>query len=102
EVRRAAAELAAARARLAQGERAVALAERSLAIVRDRYREGLTVLSELLDAENALTRARLRRLAARRDLLLGRAALKLATGRLLPPAAGAPTPETPPPAEVQR
>jgi outer membrane protein TolC len=53
-----------------------------LEIVEDRYREGLTTLTELLDAETALTRARLRRLAARRDLFLARASLDLATGRL--------------------
>jgi outer membrane protein len=80
EVRRAASELEAAGKRLEQSARAVALAERGLAIVEDRYREGLTVLTELLDAQDALTRARLRRLGARRDLLLARATLDLATG----------------------
>jgi len=82
EVRRAVSELAAARQRLEQGKRGVSLAERSVEIVEDRYREGLTTLTELLDAETALTRARLRRLAARRDLFLARASLDLATGRL--------------------
>lgn len=82
EVRRAVSQLEAARQRLEQSERGVTLAERSLEIVEDRYREGLTVLTELLDAQNALTRARLRGLAARRDLLLARATLDLATGNL--------------------
>jgi outer membrane protein TolC len=82
EVRRAASELAAAEKRLDQGDRAVALAERGLTIVEDRYREGLTVLTELLDAQDALTRARLRRLEARRDVALARASLDLATGNL--------------------
>ena len=82
EVRRAAGELAAARQRLEQGRIGVALAERSLAIVADRYREGLTAVTELLDAETALSHARLRHLTARRDLLLARASLDLATGRL--------------------
>ncbi len=82
EVRRAASELDAARQRLEQSARGVTLAERSLEIIEDRYREGLTVLTELLDAENALTRARLRQLGARRDVLLARATLDLATGAL--------------------
>jgi len=82
EVRRAASQLQAARQRLEQGARGVTLAERSLEIVEDRYREGLTVLTELLDAQNALTRARLRQLGARRDVLLARASLDLATGNL--------------------
>ncbi len=82
EVRRAAFELRAARQRLTQAEKGVDLAERSLEIVADRYREGLTLLTELLDAETALTRSRLRRIAATRDLLLARATLDLATGDL--------------------
>ena len=82
EVRRVASELRAAEARREQAELSVALAERSHGIVEDRYREGLTVLTELLDAETALTRARLRQLAAGRDVLLARATLDLATGDL--------------------
>lgn len=68
--------------RLAEAGLAVELAERSLAIVEDRYREGLTTLPELLDAQIALTRGRLREVAARRDLLVSRAGLDLATGDL--------------------
>ena len=82
EVRRAVSEIRAAAERREQAGRGVALAERSLEIVADRYKEGLTVLTELLDAETALTRARLRRLAADRDVLLARATLDLATGSL--------------------
>ena len=82
EVRRAAFELRAAGQRLVQAEKGVELAERSLEIVADRYREGLTILTELLDAETALTRSRLRRIAATRDVLLARATLDLATGDL--------------------
>ncbi len=82
EVRRAFFELRAARQRLEQAEKGVELAERSLEIIEDRYREGLTVLPELLDAETALTRSRLRRIAADRDVLLARATLDLATGDL--------------------
>ncbi len=82
EVRRAFFELRAARQRLEQAAKGVELAERSLEIIEDRYREGLTVLPELLDAETALTRSRLRRIAAERDVLLARATLDLATGDL--------------------
>ena len=48
----------------------------------DRYREGLTTLVELLDAETALTRARTREVATLRDLAMSEAALRLAVGRL--------------------
>jgi len=82
EVRRAFYELRAATQRLDQARRGVDLAQRSLAIVEDRYREGLTILPELLDGETALTRARLREVTAHRDVLLGRASLDLATGNL--------------------
>ena len=82
EVHQAFHELRAATQRLDQARRGVRLAERSLAIVKDRYREGLTILPELLDAETARTRARLREVAARRDVRLGRASLDLATGNL--------------------
>ena len=82
EVRRAASELAAARHRVAQGDTSVSLAERSVRIVEDHYREGLTTVTELLEAETALTRARLRRLVAQRDLLLAGASLDLAAGLL--------------------
>jgi outer membrane protein TolC len=82
DVRRAYHDLRAATKRLAQARRAVDLAEASLRIVEDRYKEGLTTMVELLDAETALTRARTRRVAARRDVLLSRATLDLAVGRL--------------------
>ena len=71
-----------AQARRDQTVRGIALAEKSLLLVRDRYREGLVPLTELLDTETALTRARLRDLAARRDLLLAEARLRLALGLL--------------------
>jgi outer membrane protein TolC len=72
----------AARARVDQAQEAVDLATESLRIVRDRYGEGLTTLVELLDAETALTRSRVRRVAAERDLLIADASLRLATGGL--------------------
>ncbi|RMG47322.1 MAG: hypothetical protein D6718_03850 [Acidobacteria bacterium] len=82
EVRRAVSELRAARARVEQARRAVKLAESSLRIVTDRYREGLTTLVELMKAETALTAARMREVAARRDVLVARARVDLAAGRL--------------------
>lgn len=82
EVRSAERELHAARAAHEQAERGVSLAERSHQIIEDRYREGLTTLTELLDAETALTRARMRRLTARRDVLLSHRRLSLALGEL--------------------
>jgi outer membrane protein TolC len=82
EVRQAWYEVQAARKRLEQTVRAVEMSGESLRIVEDRYREGLVTLVELLEAENALTRARTREVAARRDLLTGQATLDLAVGRL--------------------
>ncbi len=82
EIRRAYHELKAAGQRLKQATAAISLAEKSRTIVDDRYKSGLARLPELLDAESALTEARLRDVAARRDLLLTRAALDLAAGRL--------------------
>ncbi|UCF68216.1 MAG: TolC family protein [Acidobacteriota bacterium] len=82
EVRQAYHEVEAARQRGLHARAAIALAEESLRIVEDRYREGLTTWVELLDAETALTRARARQLSADRDLLASEAALDLATGRL--------------------
>ena len=58
------------------------LARESLRMIEDRYQEGLTPLVELLEAENALTRARTREVGARRDLFVARSGLDLAVGRL--------------------
>lgn len=82
DVHRAFHDLRAARKRREQTEQAVALAREGLRIVEDRYKEGLTTVVELLDAETALTRARTRETAARRDVVLARASLELAMGRL--------------------
>jgi outer membrane protein len=70
-----------AQARLATTEQAVAQAEESLQITKERYGNGLTLLSQLLDAETALTAARQRRAAAEADSLIARAALVRALGR---------------------
>ena len=82
EVRRAFYALEAARQRLQPAGTGVRMATRSLEIVTDRYKEGLANLTELLDAEAALTESRRREVAARRDVLLATTDLNLATGDL--------------------
>ena len=82
EVRQAYHEVDASAQRLEQARRAVTLAERSLTIVEDRYREGLTTLVDLQEAESGLTAARSRVVTSASDLLLARTALDLAVGRL--------------------
>ncbi len=63
-------------------EQSVAEAEETLRIVADRYEEGLVLVTELLDAEVALTNARLSRLSAGYDYLIASAALERAIGRI--------------------
>jgi TolC family type I secretion outer membrane protein len=82
EVRDARARLDTARERVALAERALAQAEEALRIVRVRYRGGLTTIVDLLALEAAATEARLRRTQALHDHNLGRAAWRLALGRL--------------------
>jgi outer membrane protein TolC len=74
--------LATARLRWRHAREAVALAERSAVIVQDRYREGMTTVVELLEAESLLAGSRSRELRARRDLVMARGELDLALGRL--------------------
>jgi len=68
-------------ARLATTGKSVEQAEESVQITKDRYADGLALLTQLLDAENALTAARQRRAAAETDLLIARAALEHALGQ---------------------
>lgn len=82
EVEAAARGLDAARLRWTEARSSVALAERSAEIVRDRYREGLTTVVELLEVEDLLAGSRIRELQARRDVAVARAELDLATGSL--------------------
>jgi len=74
--------LEAARLRAREAAEAVTLAERSAVIVQDRYREGLTTVVELLDAEALLSGARTRELQARREVAVAGGRLALATGGL--------------------
>ena len=71
-----------ARERLNVIKRAEAQAVEALRIVQDRYREGLSTITELLRAENALNRLQLDLLAARYDQYVGYAGVLLATGLL--------------------
>jgi outer membrane protein TolC len=82
ETRQAFFDVRASRKSLEQSRRAVELAQESLRSVQDRYREGLTTLVELLDAETALTRSRTREIATLRELIVSQANLELAVGRL--------------------
>jgi len=70
-----------AQSRLATTERVVAQAEESLQITKERYANGLALLTQLLDADSALTAARQRRAAAEADYQIARAALDKALGR---------------------
>lgn len=69
-----------ARARLETSGRAVSQAEESVQITKERYGNGLALLTQLLDAETALTSARQRRAAAEADCEIARAALDKALG----------------------
>lgn len=71
-----------ARERLAVVAQASAQANETLRIVQDRYEAGLTTITELLRAENALVRARSDVLTARYDQYIGFTGLLLSTGRL--------------------
>lgn len=82
EVRQSYHQLKAASAALEQARQAAGQARESLRIVEDRYKEGLTTLVELLGAQTALTGAGTREVAAQREVLLAKAGLDLATGRL--------------------
>jgi outer membrane protein TolC len=72
-----------AREQLKVAERIINQAGEALRIVQDRYREGLTTITEALRAETTLTRARLNVLAARHDYYVGYAAIMLSTGSLI-------------------
>jgi outer membrane protein TolC len=74
--------LQSAEKRLDVAEKAVRQAREALRIVRDRYGEGLTTITELLRAETAHLQARLQALEARYAHVTGYAALLLAQGRL--------------------
>ncbi|MEF3169374.1 MAG: TolC family protein [Deltaproteobacteria bacterium] len=63
---------------------AVAQAEESLRILRERYSNGLALMAEVLAAEEALRAARLSEVRARFDVRLALSALELSAGVLAP------------------
>jgi outer membrane protein len=82
EVVRARQQFLTARERIVVAERMIAQATEAVRIVQDRYREGLTTMTEVLRAQATLARARMMVLAARYEYYVGYAQVLLATGRL--------------------
>jgi outer membrane protein len=76
-----------AHARLQVAETAVAQARESLRLIRLRYESGLTILVDLLTAEDASKNADLSRVAALFDTYLAQAGLDLALGTISGPVA---------------
>jgi outer membrane protein len=76
-----------AHARLQVARAAVAQAREGLRLIRLRYEEGLTLLVDLLTAQDALKEAELNYLAALFDTHLAQAGLELALGTLTGPEA---------------
>jgi outer membrane protein len=76
-----------AQARLQVAETAVAQARESLRLIRLRYESGLTILVDLLTAEDAAKNADLSRVAALFDTYLAQAGLDLALGTISGPVA---------------
>lgn len=72
--------LAEANERLRVTETAVAQAEESVALTRARFEQGLALATQLIDAETALTAARVRRAEAEADQRIAIAALRKALG----------------------
>jgi len=82
EVRRAEANLDAARERVGTTRDTVAQAEESLRIIRNRYSSGLATVTDLLRSETALLESKTRRLAALYDQRTAAVQLEAATGAL--------------------
>jgi outer membrane protein TolC len=82
EVRRAWADLRAARERIDVAKAAVAEAEESLRITQNRYESGMSNVTDLLRNETAVLESRTRYLAAVHDQRIAATLLDLAAGRL--------------------
>jgi outer membrane protein len=65
-------------------EQAVTQAEESVRIIRNRYKEGLATVTDLLRVETALTVAKGNHLRALFDQRVGATSLELQVGRLSP------------------
>jgi outer membrane protein len=76
-----------AQARLKVADQAVAQARESLRLIRLRYEAGLTILVDLLNAEDATKNAELSRVASLFDTYLAQAGLDLALGTISGPVA---------------
>ncbi|MGZ8868299.1 MAG: TolC family protein [Thermoanaerobaculia bacterium] len=74
--------LQSAEARVALAAKAASQAASAAQIIRDRYDNGLTTISEQLRADTAVLRAQLDLLAASHDRIIGQAELLRATGGL--------------------
>jgi outer membrane protein TolC len=68
--------------RLAVGEKSVEQSDETLRIVRDRYDQGLTTITEVLRAQTAAVQAKLARLGSLYDYYVGYASVLRATGAL--------------------
>ena len=82
QIRQASAELQSARERVTVTENAVAQADESLRIIRNRYSNGLATVTDLLRSETALVEAKTRRLAALYDQRIAAVQLDAASGSL--------------------
>ena len=71
-----------ARGRMQVAAQIVAQAEEALRIVQDRYREGLTTITEVLRAETAFLRTRLNLVSSRYDYYIGYARVLITIGKL--------------------
>ena len=85
EVERAGIDLSSTQTRMTAGWRAVALADESLRVEREKFREGRGTGNDLLLAEETLLRSRTRYAAAVADSQIAVASLRLATGELEAP-----------------
>ena len=68
--------------RLKVAGQTVTQAQEALRIVKDRYQEGLTTITEVLRAETAYLRTRLNLISSRYDYYIGYARVLMATGKL--------------------
>jgi outer membrane protein TolC len=80
EVEQARLDLEQAAERLSVGDKSVAQAGESLALTQKRFAEGLALSTQLIDAQTALTSARVRRAEAESDRQIAIAALRKALG----------------------
>ena len=69
-----------AQERLLVGDKAVAQATESLKLTQDRFAQGMALTTQLVDAQTALTAARVRRADAEADVQIATAALRKALG----------------------